>query len=41
VLIMDLEMKDILPEIIALVVLTIIYFGIGVWTFQRRHMRVE
>lgn len=41
VLIMDMGMKDILPEIIVLVILTVIYFGIGLYAFQRRHMRVE
>jgi len=41
VLIMDMGMKDVLPEIIVLAILTIIYFWIGVWIFQRRHMRTE
>ncbi|UCE06781.1 MAG: ABC transporter permease [bacterium] len=40
VLIMGMGMKDILPEIIVLIVLTMIYFAIGVWAFQRRHMKV-
>jgi len=41
VLIMGMGLKDILPEIIVLLVLTLIYFIIGVWAFRRRHMRVE
>jgi len=41
VLIMDMGMEDVLPEIIGLVILTVIYFGIGVWAFQQRHMRVK
>ncbi|MCK4760836.1 MAG: ABC transporter permease [Candidatus Aminicenantes bacterium] len=41
VLIMNSGLKDILPEITALIIITIIYFVIGLWAFQRRHMRVE
>ena len=41
VLIMDMGMKDVMPELIVLIILTFIYFWIGVWTFQRRHMRVK
>ena len=41
VLILDMGLKDILPEILALLFLTVLYFGIGVWAFQRRHMRIE
>jgi ABC-2 type transport system permease protein len=41
VMVMNLEFRDIIPEIIALFSLTLIYFGIGVWAFRRRHMRVE
>jgi hypothetical protein len=41
VLIMGMGLKDIIPEILALLFLTALYFGIGVWAFQRRHMRVE
>jgi ABC-2 type transport system permease protein len=39
--IMNMGLKDILPEITALIIITIIYFIIGVWAFQRRHMKVE
>jgi ABC-2 type transport system permease protein len=41
VLIMEMGLKDIFSEIIALIVLTIIYFIIGLWAFQKRHMKVE
>lgn len=41
VLIMEMGITDILPEITALLVITVIYFIIGVWAFNRRHMKVE
>ena len=41
VLIMNMGLKDILPEITVLIILTIIYFIIGVWAFNRRHMKIE
>lgn len=41
VMIMDMGFKDILPEILALIILTMIYFVIGVWGFRRRHLKVE
>jgi len=41
VMILNMEFLDIVPEIIAILVLTTIYFLIGVCVFQRRHMRVE
>ena len=41
VLIRGLEVKDTIPEIIALVVLTGLYFIIGTWAFKRRHMRAR
>ena len=41
VLIRGLEVKDTIPEIIALVVLTGLYFIIGTWAFRRRHMRAR
>jgi len=40
IMIMDMGFVDILPEITALVVLTVIYFSIGVWLFWLRHMRL-
>jgi len=39
VLIRGLEAKDAVPEIIALMALTIIYFLLGISLFKRRHMR--
>ena len=41
ILIMEMGLKDILPEITALIIITVIYFFIGVWAFNRRHMKVE
>jgi ABC-2 type transport system permease protein len=41
VMIMNMGLADIIPEIIALIVITAIYFIIGVWAFQRRHMKIE
>jgi len=40
IMIMDMGFIDILPEITTILVLTIIYFAIGVWLFWWRHMRV-
>ena len=40
VMIMNMGLADIIPEIIALIIITIIYFIIGVWAFQRKHMKV-
>ena len=39
VLIKGLEIRNTLPEMLAIFILTLIYFLIGVWAFQRRHMR--
>jgi ABC-2 type transport system permease protein len=39
-MIMNMSFVDILPEITALLILSIIYFMLGVWFFWRRHMRV-
>ena len=41
ILILDMGLKDVVPEIIAVIVLTIIYFLIGIWAFKARHMKVE
>jgi len=41
IMIMNMDLSDVFPEITALVILTFLYFGIGVWIFQKRHMRVE
>jgi ABC-2 type transport system permease protein len=40
VLILQMGFEDIIPEIIALSILTLFYFFIGIWLFQRRHMKV-
>jgi len=39
VLVQGQEIGDTRPEILALVVLTILYFILGSWAFRRRHMR--
>jgi len=39
VLIKGMEIKQTTPEMLAILLLTIVYFIIGVWAFQRRHMR--
>lgn len=41
VLLMGQEPRQTLPEISALIIITIIYFILGVWAFNRRHMRAE
>jgi hypothetical protein len=41
VLILNMGFKDILPEILALITITAVYFCIGAIAFRRRHMRVE
>jgi ABC-2 type transport system permease protein len=40
VMIMNMGLAHIIPEIIALIIITIIYFIIGVWAFQRKHMKL-
>jgi ABC-2 type transport system permease protein len=39
VLVKGLEVRDTLPEMLAILVLTILYFIIGVWAFRQRHMK--
>jgi ABC-2 type transport system permease protein len=39
VMLQDAGFSDVLPEILSLLCLTIIYFVIGTWFFNRRHMR--
>jgi len=41
VMIMEMSLADVIPELIAIIVLTILYFAIGVWAFQKRHMRLK
>lgn len=38
IMIMEMQLKDIIPEIVALIVLTVIYFLAGIAMFNRRHM---
>ena len=39
-LIMDMPVASILPEMTAIVLLTLLYFGIGAYFFQRRHLKL-
>jgi ABC-type transport system involved in multi-copper enzyme maturation permease subunit len=41
VLLMGQAPRQTLPEICALLVMTLIYFILGIWAFNRRHMRAE
>jgi ABC-2 type transport system permease protein len=41
ILVMNMKFTDILPEIISLIILTVIYFIVGVLLFNRRHMQLE
>lgn len=41
VLIRGLEVKDTLPEMGAILLLTLLYFVLGTWAFRGRHMRVR
>jgi ABC-2 type transport system permease protein len=40
IMILNMTLRDVFPEIIALVILTILYLLIGMWAFHRRYMRV-
>ena len=37
---MEMGFNDIIPELVALVILTTLYFLIGIWIFKRKHMRL-
>jgi ABC-2 type transport system permease protein len=39
VMLMNSGISEIMPEIISLIALTLIYFGIGIWLFNKRHMK--
>jgi ABC-2 type transport system permease protein len=39
VLIRGMEIRDTIPEMVAIIILTILYFVLGTWTFRIRHMR--
>ncbi|MFC1563535.1 ABC transporter permease [candidate division KSB1 bacterium] len=41
VMIMEMGIADIIPELSALLILTAIYFLAGLWLFNYRHMRIE
>jgi ABC-2 type transport system permease protein len=41
VLITNMGLGDVLPELVALTGVTVVYFVVGVWAFRRRHMKVE
>jgi ABC-2 type transport system permease protein len=40
-MIMEMSLGDVFPEIIALVILTLLYTGIGIALFRKRHMKME
>jgi len=41
VLVRGLEISDTLPDMAALVLLTVLYFILGSWAFKKRHMRAQ
>ena len=41
VLIKGEDVRETTTEILALLILTMVYFVIGVWAFRRRHMRAR
>ena len=41
ILTLGVGLPDVLYELISLIVLSILYFGIGIWLFHRRHMRLQ
>lgn len=41
IMVMEQNLGDIVPEILALLICTLVYFVLGVWAFQRRHLSVE
>ncbi len=40
VMVLEMPLQEAMPEIIAILFLTAVYFAIGIWAFRRRHMRV-
>jgi ABC-2 type transport system permease protein len=34
-------LEDVLYELVSLIVLTVVFFAIGIWVFNRRHMRIS
>jgi ABC-2 type transport system permease protein len=39
VMILHMDFRDIIPEMLAVVILSVIYFIVGVWFFRKKHMR--
>jgi ABC-2 type transport system permease protein len=39
VLVRGMEVRDTLPDMVAITLLTVLYFILGTWAFRRRHMR--
>jgi len=40
-LIMNMKTADVIPEILALVLLTVVYFTVGLYFFQKRHLSLK
>jgi len=40
-LILDMDLSGIIPEILSILMLTLVYFLIGAWLFYRRHLKLE
>jgi ABC-2 type transport system permease protein len=40
-LVMNMDFASIVPEIVSIIILTIIYFGIGATIFKRRHLKLN
>lgn len=41
VLVSGLELREVIPEMVAILVLTILYGFLGTWAFKKRHMRAR
>jgi ABC-2 type transport system permease protein len=41
IIIMQMKFADIIPEIVSLIILTLLYFFIGMILFQKRHMKLK
>ena len=40
-LVMNMDFSSIVPEIVSIVILTILYFGLGAIIFKRRHLKLS
>jgi len=38
---MQMKLSDIIPEIICLIILIVVYFVLGLFLFQRKHMQLR